>query len=128
LAFRYRQNGPVRRAISETAVSTVQVYENEINRLNFPWLLRFGRQRRVPAPHIDHACRTPDDVSLIRLLLRQDSRSQTAAVCDLALFNVALDTCFRGSELVRLRVADVATPLGVREIIDIRQKKTDAHN
>ncbi len=47
---------------------------------------------------------------------------------DLALFKVARDTCFRGSDLVRLRVADVATPLGVREIIEIRQKKTEARN
>jgi len=71
---------------------------------------------------------TPDEVSLIRLLLRQDSRTQPAAVRDLALFNVALDTCFRGSDLVRLRVADVATQLGVREIVEIRQKKTEARN
>jgi len=49
-------------------------------------------------------------------------------VRDLALFKVARDTCFRGSDLVRLRVADVATPLGMREIIDIRQKKTEARN
>ncbi|MCF7701496.1 tyrosine-type recombinase/integrase [Loktanella sp. M215] len=46
----------------------------------------------------------------------------------MALFNVALDTCFRGSDLVRLRVADVATPLGVREIVEIRQKKTETRN
>jgi site-specific recombinase XerD len=51
-----------------------------------------------------------------------------AAVRDLALFNVALDTCFRGSDLVRLRVADVATPLSVREIVEIRQKKTETRN
>tara|TARA_R100000935_G_C2835479_1_gene167846 strand:- start:1614 stop:1784 length:171 start_codon:yes stop_codon:yes gene_type:complete len=35
---------------------------------------------------------TPDKDSLIRLLLRQDSPTQPAAVRDLALFNVALDT------------------------------------
>ncbi|MFV1901159.1 integrase, partial [Phaeobacter sp. A90a-4f] len=59
---------------------------------------------------------TPDQVALIRLLLRQDG-----ALRDLALFNVALDTSFRGSDLVRLWVSDVATPAGVREIVEIRQ-------
>ena len=48
---------------------------------------------------------TPDQVVLIRLLLRQER-----ALRDLALFNTALDTSFRGSDLVRLRVSDVATP------------------
>jgi len=66
---------------------------------------------------------TPDQVSLIRLILRQER-----ALRDLALFNVALDTCFRGSDLVRLRVSDVITPAGVREIVEIRQKKTESHN
>ena len=42
----------------------------------------------------------------------------------LALFNVALDTSLRGSDLVRLRVSDVATPGGIRALIEIRQKKT----
>lgn len=59
---------------------------------------------------------TPDQVS--RMILRQEK-----ALRDLALFNVALDTSFRGSDLVRLRVSDVATPAGVREIVEIRQKK-----
>jgi integrase len=54
---------------------------------------------------------TPDQVALIRLILRQEN-----ALRDLALFNVALDTSFRGSDLVRLRVSDVATPAGVREM------------
>ncbi len=66
---------------------------------------------------------TPDQVALIRLILRQEN-----ALRDLALFNVALDTSFRGSDLVRLRVSDVATPAGVREIVEIRQKKTEARN
>ena len=66
---------------------------------------------------------TPDQVSLIRMLLHQEK-----ALRDLALFNTALDTSFRGSDLVRLRVADVATPAGVREIVEIRQKKTEARN
>ena len=64
---------------------------------------------------------TPDQVSLIRMILRQEK-----ALRDLALFNVALDTSFRGSDLVR--VADVATPAGVREIVEIRQKKTETRN
>lgn len=66
---------------------------------------------------------TPDQVSLIRLILRQEN-----ALRNLALFNVALDTSFRGSDLVRLRVSDVATPAGVREIVEIRQKKTETRN
>lgn len=66
---------------------------------------------------------TPDQVALIRLLLRQDK-----AWRDLALFNVALDTSLRGSDLVRLRVSDVATPAGIRELIEIRQKKTGARH
>ena len=62
---------------------------------------------------------TPDHVALIQLLLRQER-----ALRDLALFNVALDTSFRGSDLVRLKVSDVATSAGIREIVEIRQKKT----
>jgi hypothetical protein len=38
---------------------------------------------------------------------------QDRALRDLALFKVALDSSFQGSDLVRLRVADVATPAGV---------------
>ena len=66
---------------------------------------------------------TPDQVALIRMILGQDR-----ALRDLALFNTALDTSFRGSDLVRLRVSDVATPAGVREIVEIRQKKTESRN
>ena len=40
---------------------------------------------------------TPDQVALIRMILGQDR-----ALRDLALFNTALDTSFRGSDLVRL--------------------------
>jgi len=65
----------------------------------------------------------PAQEALIRMILRQDR-----ALRDLALFNVALDTSFRGSDLVRLRVADVVTPAGVREIVEIRQKKTENRN
>ncbi|WP_243721999.1 MULTISPECIES: tyrosine-type recombinase/integrase [Rhodobacterales] len=65
----------------------------------------------------------PDQVSLIRMILRQEK-----ALRDLALFNTALDTSFRGSDLVRLRVSDVATLAGVREIVEIRQKKTETRN
>ncbi|GAW37480.1 hypothetical protein RA2_04563 [Roseovarius sp. A-2] len=32
------------------------------------------------------------------------------------------------SDLVRLRVSDVATPAGEREIVEIRQKKTETRN
>jgi integrase len=62
---------------------------------------------------------TPDQVELIRLHLRQDRNLR-----DLALFNTAIDTCLRGSDLVRLRVSDVATSEGIRELVEIRQKKT----
>lgn len=63
---------------------------------------------------------TPDQIELIRLHLRQDRNLR-----DLALFNTALDTCLRGSDLVRLRVSDVATGEGIRELVEIRQKKTE---
>ena len=66
---------------------------------------------------------TPDQVELIRLLLRQEG-----ALRDLALFNVAIDTSFRGSDLVRLKVSDLATPAGIREVVEIRQKKTTNRN
>jgi integrase len=66
---------------------------------------------------------TPDQVALIRMIPGQDR-----ALRDLALFNTALDTSFRGSDLVRLRVSDVATPAGVSEIVEIRQKKTESRN
>ena len=62
---------------------------------------------------------TPDQVELIRLHLRQDRNLR-----DLALFNTAIDTCLRGSDLVRLRVSDVATSEGIRELVEILQKKT----
>lgn len=63
---------------------------------------------------------SPDQVELIRLMLKQ-----RRAVRDLALFNTALDTCLRGSDLVRLRVSDVATAEGIRDVVEIRQKKTE---
>lgn len=66
---------------------------------------------------------TPDQIALIRLILRQER-----AWRDLALLNVAIDTSFRGSDLVRLRVSDVTTPGGLREIVEIRQKKTESRN
>lgn len=66
---------------------------------------------------------TPEQVTLIRLILRQER-----ALRDLALFNIAVDTSFRGSDLVRLRVSDVATAAGIREIVEIRQKKTEKRN
>lgn len=66
---------------------------------------------------------TPDQVALIRLILRQERDLRS-----LALFNTALDTSFRGSDLVRLRVSDVTTPAGVREIVEIRQKKTETRH
>ena len=62
---------------------------------------------------------TPEQVTLIRLILRQEPNHR-----DLALFNTALDTCQRGSDLVRLRVSDVATADGIRELVEFRQKKT----
>ena len=62
---------------------------------------------------------TPDQVDMIRLYLRQERLHR-----DLALFNTAIDTCLRGSDLVRLRVSDVATPTGLREVIEVRQQKT----
>lgn len=62
-------------------------------------------------------------MNLIRLILRQEKNWR-----DLALFNVALDTSFRGCDLVRLKVSDVATSAGIREFVEIRQKKTAKRN
>ena len=66
---------------------------------------------------------TPDQVELIWLHLRQDRNLR-----DLALFNTAIDTCLRGSDLVRLRVSDVATSEDIRDLVEIRQKKTAKHS
>ena len=65
----------------------------------------------------------PDTVTLIRMILRQERSLQ-----ELALFNMALDTSFRELDLVRPQVLNVATPAGMREIIEIRQKKTEMRN
>lgn len=57
------------------------------------------------------------------MILRQEKDLRS-----LALFNTALDTSSRGSDLMRMRVSDVATSAGVREIVEIRQKKTEARH
>ena len=44
------------------------------------------------------------------------------------MFNTAIDTCLRGSDLVRLRVSDVATSEDIRDLVEIRQKKTAKHS
>src|ERR1017187_8030115 len=45
-------------------------------------------------------------------------------VRDLAMFNCAIDSKLRGSDLVKLTVADVSTASGVRSRTAIVQKKT----
>lgn len=43
---------------------------------------------------------------------------------DLALFDLALDSKLRGCDLVRLRVADLLSPAGVKRRVMILQQKT----
>lgn len=66
---------------------------------------------------------SPDQVDLIRLMFGQ--KRSKAALRDLALFNVALDSQLRGCDLVRLKVRDVSSPeKGVWDTAHLRQQKT----
>jgi integrase len=61
----------------------------------------------------------PRHIWAIRTRLQLDGK-----IRDLALFNCAIDTKLRGSDLVKLTVADVSTHSGVRERSAIVQLKT----
>lgn len=63
---------------------------------------------------------TPEQAAVIRSLLRAESK-----IRDLALFNTAIDTMLRASDLLPLRVFDITDHNGdVVQEFTIRQKKT----
>jgi integrase len=61
----------------------------------------------------------PKDVRTIRVRLQLEGRKR-----DLAMFNLAIDSKFRGCDLVRLRVDDVSVTGRVRDRATVIQKKT----
>lgn len=61
----------------------------------------------------------PKDVWAIRVRLQLEGRA-----CDLALFNLAIDSKLRGCDLVALRVDDVCAGGRVRDRATVIQKKT----
>ena len=62
---------------------------------------------------------TPEQVSLMKMRL-----NEAGVLRDLVLFSVAIDSSFRGCDLVRLRVSDVMSNGEVHELITIDQQKT----
>jgi integrase len=79
-------------------------------------------------PSIGHAARQPTGAKLplkpvhvcgIRVRLQVGCRAR-----DLALFDLALNSKLRGCDLVRLRVADLLSPGGVKRRVVILQRKT----
>ena len=62
---------------------------------------------------------TPEQVSLIKMRL-----NEAGVLRDLALFSVAIDSSFRGCDLVKLRVSDVMNNGEVHDLITIDQQKT----
>ena len=63
---------------------------------------------------------TPREVQVIRYAIEREQNAR-----DLALFNTAIDTMLRSSDLLALKVEDVTTPMGevVEEVI-LQQQKT----
>src|SRR6516162_2184791 len=61
----------------------------------------------------------PKDVWTIRVRLQLEGRK-----CDLAMFNLAIDSKLRGCDLVRLRIDDVFAAGRVRDHATVIQKKT----
>jgi len=67
---------------------------------------------------------TREDVAIIRSKLTTKAKTR-----DLALFETAISTLLRASDLVALKVADVTGRNGdIAEVATIKQKKTDALN
>lgn len=62
---------------------------------------------------------TPEQVNIIRYNLTQEEKWR-----DLALFNIAIDSGLRGSDLLKLKVEDVIQGGEVKEVIRIKQQKT----
>ena len=62
---------------------------------------------------------TPEQVSLMKMRL-----NEAGVLRDLVLFSVAIDSSFRGCDLVGLRVSDVMSNGEVHELLTIDQQKT----
>lgn len=63
---------------------------------------------------------TPEQVQLIKMLLTSKNKLR-----DLVLFHLAIDSAFRGVDLVQLKVSDVLVNGEIGEVISITQQKTD---
>jgi len=61
----------------------------------------------------------PDQVQTIRVNL-----AERAPLRDQALFSLAIDSCLRGADLVRLRVANVQLAGDIRDKIRVQPSKT----
>ena len=62
---------------------------------------------------------TPEQVSLIKMRL-----NEAGVLRDLVLFCIAIDTSFRGCDIVKLRVCDVSSGGEIHELVSIDQQKT----
>ncbi len=62
---------------------------------------------------------SPDQVSVIRMML-----SQRGNIRDMAMFSLAIDSSLRGCDLVALNVSDVMLGDVARDRVTIQQKKT----
>lgn len=62
---------------------------------------------------------TPDQVQAIRVVL-----AERAPLRDQVLFSLAIDSCLRGRDLVRLRVSDVQSAGEIREKVRVQPSKT----
>ena len=62
---------------------------------------------------------SPDQVSLLKMRL-----NEAGVLRDLVLFSVAVDTSFRGCDLVSLRVSDIMSNGEVHDLVTIQQQKT----
>lgn len=63
---------------------------------------------------------TPDQIKLIKMLL-----SSKGKLRDLVLFHLAIDSAFRGVDLVKLKVSDILVNGQIGETISITQQKTN---
>ena len=64
---------------------------------------------------------TPEQTHLIKLLLASSEKLR-----DQALFALAIDSSFRGSDIIKLKVSDIMINGEMLEVIKIKQQKTDS--
>jgi site-specific recombinase XerD len=64
---------------------------------------------------------TPQQVQLIKMLLASENKHR-----DLVLFHLAIDSAFRGIDLVCLKVTDMVVNGKISEVISITQQKTQS--